>query len=694
MYDIVFCALPPLALDRVYSAPALLKGLVISKGYKAKTFDFAIELFKRCNKEIKIYTSLLEYFWSTSKILTSDEKLIIDGWYDSVIDTLLNCPTRFIGLSVFSSWTHKATLEIILRAQKLKFADKLVLGGHGLTSTVHYTAQKLLPEKNINDKIYTFEKALKSKNLVNHIIVGDGEAGILDLLQNNTVMPSQYTSKTFDYFLPNYDDYDLDCYFVENNDIIIDIMGSKGCVRDCDMCDVKDKFGNYRFKDGERIADEIIELNNLYGFKKFRFVDSLTNGSLLHFEKFISKLADYNQKTNKNITWSGDYICRDFTTSKKDIDNYYSKLKQSGAEGLTIGAESGSNHVLDAINKQTSVEALFFELEYFRKYNITSVLLMFTGHWSEREQDFLENCRMLVDLVPYCLSSTVIGINLGTTFGLIHGSPSYKNSTIHRHNDRFIRLWFKEDNPSNTLKTRLKRRIIVSKLSHHLNLPIVNEAMYLKPEYDFVKDYIKEINDYFSPKGIHDSLNTKNFVPSFLKTFNEIKLDIELETFSVNSDPHLLIQLNDNQLVNNFLSEGTYSFNCTVDSKDSNTIKVLLSNKHEFDTLVENGQIIKDKCVIFKKFLVNNVDILNPVLYNKIITMTINNQKLEDVTQGLFSNNQMLEIKFPKHFIEWVCNLDLDIDKSWQQLQNSSFTDIDVQLLSKKLEQLIEQLIV
>lgn len=692
MYDIVFCALPPLALDRVYSAPALLKGLVVSKGYRAKTFDFAIELFKKCEKNSAVYTNILEYFWSTSKILNENEKLIIDNWYDTVITTLKLCPTKFIGLSVFSGWTHKATVEILLKAHEYGFAEKIVLGGHGLTSTIWYTAHNLLPQKNINDKIYTFEQAIRSKKLAKHIIIGDGESGILDLLENNSVKQQQYIDNNFEYFLPNYEDYELNCYYFENNEITIDLIGSKGCVRDCDMCDVRAKFGNYRFKDGERIADEIILLNEQYGFKKFRFVDSLTNGSLLHFEKFISKLAEYNLKTNKNITWSGDYICRDFTNSKKDIDSYYKKLKASGAEGLAIGAESGSNQVLRAINKQTTVEALFFELDYFRKYNITCVLLLFTGHWSEQHSDFVDHCKLLTNLVPYCVSSTVIGVNLGTTFGLIHGSPSFSNSNIERHNDRFVRLWFNPENPTNTLKTRLQRRIIVSRLAQILNLPVVNELMYVKPEHDYVTDYLMEINEYFLSKGVVSTLDTKNFIFDLLNGFDKIKLEIELETFTVNSDPFVQIKINETSLFNGPLTEGTYSFVETVDAQELNSIRILLNGKGPSDTIVENGVIIKDKCVKFKRFRINNVDILNPVIYYKIVAMFENFQKSTDTTFGLFKNNQLLEIIFPKNFLVWINRQDIGIDKSWSQIQNNSFTDTKIEDLLDKLELLIEQI--
>lgn len=692
MYDIVFCSVPPLAIDRVYSAPALLKGLVQSKGYKSKTYDFSIELYKQCNKDPKVYTNLLEYFWSTAKILSDTEKIIIEKWYQSVIHLLKNCPTRFIGLSVFSGWTQKAILEILLKAHEEGFANKIVLGGHGLTTTVHYTAQKLLPNKNINDKIYTFEQALRSKQLCDHIIIGDGESGILDLLRNNSVKNTQYTDEQFDYFLPNYDDYELDCYTWENDETIIDVIGSKGCVRDCDMCDIRSKFGNYRFKDGERIADELIELNSTYGFRKFRFVDSLTNGSLLHFEKFIKRLAEYNQQTNKNIVWSGEYICRDFTNSKKDIDAYYSMLAASGAQGLTIGAESGSNAVLSAINKQTSVEALFFELEYFRKYNITSVLLLFTGHWSETETDFIDHCQLLVNLVPYSLSSTVIGVMLGTTFGLIHGSPSFGNSVIERHNDKFVRLWFNPNNPTNTLKTRLKRRIIVNKLATALNLPIVNEFMYLKPEFDFLSDNLNDINEFFINKGGQQSdIDITNFVTTFLNNLNNIQFEVEIEVSTVNTDPSVHISINNDVLVNTVLTDGVYSFSKTLNAENSNLVKISMGNKNINDTIVENNIIIKDKSVKFKKLLINNVDILNPTIYYNIISMFEGATRLNELSMGLFKNDQTLEIKFPKNFTVWISK-NYNSNKSWQNITNNALTDSSIQELVANLELLVDQI--
>ena len=304
---------------------------------------------------------------------------------------------------------------------------------------------------------------------------------------------------TFEYPVPDYSDYEIDQYKWDDDGPMIPITGSKGCVRNCDFCDVRFQFGKYQFRTGKDIANEMISLSKKHGYRKFQFTDSLVNGSLKVLKEFCAIMAEYNESNpDKNIIWNGQYICRPLGQTPEEV---YALMKRSGAKGLTVGAESGSIHVLSHMNKKTTSLALFAELQMFQKYGLDCALLTFVGHWSEQHEHFLEHCKMLVDVVPYVKSGTVSSISLGVTALLLPGTPATKEveqgDIIQHKSYRPEVIWHAKYNPKNTFKERAMRRLIVYGISQRLGLPLSNELEYLLLLKTQIKQGHEKINDFY-----------------------------------------------------------------------------------------------------------------------------------------------------------------------------------------------------
>jgi hypothetical protein len=118
MYDIVFCSIPYSSLDHIYSAPAILKGVVQNHGFKAKTMEFGCRLLELCDNNSDFFYQVQNYFITAGKCNKENENEIIDKFYNEVIDFLIKNPAKYIGISVFSVYTHKATVEILHRLKK------------------------------------------------------------------------------------------------------------------------------------------------------------------------------------------------------------------------------------------------------------------------------------------------------------------------------------------------------------------------------------------------------------------------------------------------------------------------------------------------------------------------------------------------------------------------------------------------
>jgi hypothetical protein len=662
-YDIIFCTLPPLGVDRIYSAPAILKAVVQSDGYRAKCFDFVADLFNFCDKDFETFGNINRSFvFGKATELTKKEIAIKEKLFDHIVQTCLNSQSKYFGFTVFSVHTHPATTELLLRFNRLGLSDRVVLGGRGITTEPWSTVKELLDisDSEFNDELGDI---FISRNLVNYVIKGDGEEAILNFLRNNKIENIQHRVTKLVNHYPDYTDYDVSKYHWPMGTPRMDITGSTGCVRDCDFCDVKKQFGKFNYKAGRELAEELIYNQKTYGANEFVFTDSLVNGGMRPFNQFIERMAEYNATAQTPITWSGMFICRD-VSERIHNENYYQLLKQSGASGLTIGAESGSNRVLQAMDKKTSVEALFFDLENFRKWKITTMLLTFVGHWSEQHEDFIKQCQMIIKFLPYIRSGTVIALELGTTYKMLRGTPAFSNINIIKDMSSYDN-WTARNNRGNTYKTRSQRKLIISKLAYAMNVGVdIQETLWLSGQIESIRSNREQINKFFEKHAMNDNSqfsvisDADTFVKEIIdykKTF-EVKLVVEASSY--NGDPNFEIRINNTIVFNKTLTSGEHTIDLCLDRTllpNESQIEFVMTNKDQFDTKVDDqGNIIADKAILINKLFIDDCDLKNDVsFYRENFYYKSSNSS---PSHGLWNNDPLcLDFKLP--FVWWYSNI-------------------------------------
>lgn len=649
-YDIVFCQLPPMSVERIYSAPPILKGVVQSLGYKSRCFDFNLKLFEICNRDFELFSKLSNYFILSKTSLSETEQSVLSQFFDEVVETLVESNSRYIGLSVFSYYTHYVTTQLLLRFKQLGISEQIVLGGRGLTNTPCISTLETLEITN-NELHLDFFEIVKARGLATHVINGDGEDAIVELLQKGDISASRFETEKLVMHWPDYNDYNFDDYVWVNGVPALDITGSTGCVRNCDFCTVPIQFGKYKFLPGQDLAKQMIHFQQTYKINKFVLTDSLANGGIKHFKEFVSYLVEYNASAETPIIWTGQYICRDMSNSK-NVDDFYRLIKLSGAEGLTIGAESGSNNVLEAMDKKSSVEALFFELEKFRQHDISCQLLTFCGHWSEQHQDFVNHCQMLIKLIPYVRSETISSLYLGDLFSLVSGTPAALNIN-NVFSPKNTNMWISRVNRGNTFKVRAQRRLILSKLMHALDCgALLDETHCLIKIISNLENYADEFDQFFTKYTSDDSQfspisDADAFVSQMLLHKESMQIKFKVEANSCNGDPHVVIQVNNIVLWDGVIVSGLTDFEFVVEKTNlknhNNVINICMTNKSANDTTVDShGNIIADKNIIFREFLIDNCDLLNDTefCYNKL------------GSQGLWSNIPVT-LNFDLPFVQW-----------------------------------------
>jgi hypothetical protein len=470
MIDILICSVPSGIINRPPAAPALLKACVVAAGHTARTVDFSLELYTtQCKSNFDIYTKVCRNFEPYTEWQSLQH---IETWLDQCLQTIADYDPAFVAFSVFSDYQHRATI-LLCEAVRQSFPNiKIVLGGYGLGESCINTFDRFRPLTGI-EKLGKFSDYVQQHNLADHLIFGEGEQQLVDVLNGCPFDNSAVDLNALP--ISNFDDYKLDQY-LWHSEPVLTVTGSKGCVRNCTFCNVPSKFGRYRRKSGLNVAQELIALSQKYNIHKFEFTDSLVNGSQKDFVEFVTELAKYNQTAERPLTWYGQYICR----SQKQIPkNMYSLMKQSGAVHLIIGAESGSDAVLEAMNKNISVKDVFDELDQFQRHGLQAQILMLVGYYNETYERFLESLKFIAQCHRYLAAGVLSRIAVGLPLII---EP---NGYLHMHSQELgiitdpnnVYNWRVATDHNNTWLERIRRKLIMQAMLRQMNVSITGNGI-------------------------------------------------------------------------------------------------------------------------------------------------------------------------------------------------------------------------
>jgi hypothetical protein len=515
---IAFCNVPAWGLHYPAGAPAILKSIAISEGHQARCFDFAYDLFNGVSeRNLSTYDELQTKLVIPSQwtrpvdgiphlVLGDTEHDLIDTWIWLCVQKLIDYDPDWIGISVFSYWSHKSSMLLCAAIRQHMPDVKILLGGRGVTSTLFgpdrksyldAIAQTHLPMA--TEHTY-YREWMLAAGLADTVIEGDSEQAIRDWLNSGAKKISMFADindiKMGEIPYSDFDDYDLAGY-PWHHERALPLSGSKGCVRACTFCDVPKIWPKFIFKDGHHIADEMVYLNHRYSAKEFYVTDSLANGSMVAYMEFLRKIADYKDsgRIAQDIVWTGHYITRPRHQIPAEM---YQLMARTGAQGLGIGVESGSDRVRDEMKKKFSTEDLDAEMAQFSANGITAVLLFFSGYPTETWEDFLDTIRMFHRYQRYAADGTLQKLSLGTPYQFAYDTP------VEDLTDRyqmvigdFGDLWSAGVNLELHYLERVRRRMIMQEVCCLLNLPVSRNYYELLFMMNTVKSKREEIMQFF-----------------------------------------------------------------------------------------------------------------------------------------------------------------------------------------------------
>jgi anaerobic magnesium-protoporphyrin IX monomethyl ester cyclase len=180
----------------------------------------------------------------------------------------------------------------------------------------------------------------------------------------------------------------------------------RGCPYTCNWCS-KQIFGNtYRRRDPAIVADEIAEVMNTFHPDRIWFTDDVFTIRKDWLEKLVAELA------LRKLTISYECISREDCIDTEVI----SLLRRSGCRMIWIGAESGSQRILDLMNRRTDISRTTEIIRQARAAGIAAGTFLMLGYPGERKKDIFLTAEYLKKARPDEVTVTMAYPIEGTRF--------------------------------------------------------------------------------------------------------------------------------------------------------------------------------------------------------------------------------------------------------------------------------------
>lgn len=231
------------------------------------------------------------------------------------------------------------------------------------------------------------------RGLADHVVVGYGEQAMVDLLKSRKRLPFIIRNDRLEeYFLvPLFELVEIDTYRrVIGDKKSLPLLTTRGCPFKCNFCGLSymhDIFG-VRFAKPEIVVEQVEHLKNAFGIKAINFQDDIFT---LNRDRLF-KLLDLIAPLDISFRCHGRAGC--------DVEETYERLAAAGCKQVAWGIESGSQKILDRMNKQVKVEDNLNVIRWAKKYGIITRAFFIVGFPGETEETLNETKRFIEQARP------------------------------------------------------------------------------------------------------------------------------------------------------------------------------------------------------------------------------------------------------------------------------------------------------
>lgn len=254
----------------------------------------------------------------------------------------------------------------------------------------------------------------------------------------------------------------------------INIGTTRGCPFKCNWC-AKPIYGNrYNTRSPENVVEELKTLKKLFGFDHIWFCDDIFGLKPGWVQLFADLVVQEKLQFKFKIQARADLLVE---------ENYIHALARAGCDEVWMGAESGSQQILDTMDKGTTIQQIADATTLLKKHGIKPAFFIQFGYLGETKEDIMQTIRMINTLLPNNIGISVSYPLPGTKFfdkvkaGLTDKTNwtdsdemqlMFKNTyqpAFYKQLYKYVHKTYRVHRDINTIKTLFKKP---SSLSHHI----------------------------------------------------------------------------------------------------------------------------------------------------------------------------------------------------------------------------------
>jgi anaerobic magnesium-protoporphyrin IX monomethyl ester cyclase len=185
-------------------------------------------------------------------------------------------------------------------------------------------------------------------------------------------------------------------------------MGTtRGCPFKCNWC-AKPIYGNrYNSRSPQNVVSELSMLKQKYSFDHIWFCDDIFGLKPGWVREFADLIEKEGLKFKFKMQGRVDLLLQ---------ENNIRDLARAGCDNIWMGAESGSQRILDAMDKGTTVQQIYEATHLLKRIGIKPSFFIQFGYLGETKEDIEKTISMINELLPYEIGISVSYPLPGTVF--------------------------------------------------------------------------------------------------------------------------------------------------------------------------------------------------------------------------------------------------------------------------------------
>lgn len=334
--------------------------------------------------------------------------------WNETVDKIIGFNPDFLGISMYTA-NYRASVIIAEKVKKINPDIKIIVGG------VHTT---LAPAETLTENAFDYAVIGEGELTMKRLVGGDDPATIYNLgfkpngkaIQINPVWGSPINLDSLP--LPA---RDLMTTPPDNTDFGMLITG-RGCPYSCSYCAAPTVWGKHvRLRSVDSIMEELKLIKEQYPHNVIYFEDDTFTMNARRTMEICRRII----KERLDIKWKCD------TRADCVSDELLTVMKRAGCVNVKIGVESGSERILESVEKRVSKDKIRAATQMIKRHGIPLTAYLMTGFPGETDDDLRQTIQFAreIDADYYSLSilAPYFGTKIYNDWVAANGAPAKKH---------------------------------------------------------------------------------------------------------------------------------------------------------------------------------------------------------------------------------------------------------------------------